>query len=170
MRFNILIASVAALAATACGSGGEAGEADTADDATATAALPSGPAPGLWQITARIPGMPEGVAMPPFETCVTREDFSEMQRGPGQGMPEGVVCSEQSFRRDGDALVGRSVCTMPDGVRTETDTRVTGDLSRRYSMEVATRMTPPPTPSTAETVMTMSAERIGDCPAGSAAE
>jgi hypothetical protein len=171
MRTKILIAGLAALTLAACGSGEEAVDGRKTGEAKAPASAGmDGPRPGLWRITTRAPGMPEGVAMPAFETCVTRQDFSEMQRGPGQEMPEGVQCSEQSFRRDGDAMVGRSVCTMPDGVRAETDTRVTGDLSSRYSMEVTTRMTPAPIPSMAETTMTLTAERIGDCPAGSAAQ
>lgn len=171
MRTSILIAGVAALALAACGSGEEAVDGGKTDEVRAPgSAGMDGPSPGLWRITTRASGMPQGVALPAFETCVTRQDFSEMQRGPGQDMPDGVRCSEQSFRQDGDAMVGRSVCTMPDGVRAETDTRVTGDLSRRYSMEVTTRMTPAPIPSMAETTMTMTAERIGDCPAVSAAQ
>lgn len=171
MRTRILIAGLATLALGACGSGEDAvGGSQTGEAKAPASAGLDGPRPGLWRITTRAPGLPEGVALPAFETCVTRQDFSEMQQGPGQDMPEGVRCSEQSFRRDGDAMVGRSVCTMPDGVRAETDTRVTGDLSSRYSMEVTTRMTPAPIPSMAESVMTMTAERIGDCPATSAAE
>ena len=174
MRITTLtLAGLAGLTLTACGQGDDTSLAAAtgagADSAPAATAM-EGPRPGLWRITARVPGMPEGVAMPPIETCVTRQDFSEMQRGPGQAAPEGVECSEQSFRRDGDAMVGRSVCTLPDGGRAETNTRVTGDLSSRYSMEVTTRMTPAPEPSMAETTMTMTAERIGDCPAGSAAQ
>ena len=170
---TLALAGVAGLVLTACGQGEDTSPATEAaggaDPAPVTAGL-DGPRPGLWRITARVPGMPEGVAMPPFETCVTRQDFSEMQRGPGQERPEDVRCSEQSFRRDGDAMVGRSVCEMPNGGRAETDFRATGDFSSRYSMEVTTRMTPAPAPSMAETTMTMTAERIGDCPAGSAAQ
>lgn len=165
----LTLVGLAGLTLAACGQAGDKAPASGAAPAPASVPM-EGPRPGLWRITAGIPGMPEGVAMPPIETCVTRQDFSEMQRGPGQEAPEGVECSEQSFRRDGDVLVGRSVCTMPDGSRAETDTRVTGDLSSRYSMEVKTRMTPAPAPSMAETTMTMTGERIGDCPAGSAAQ
>ncbi len=170
-RITLGLAGCIALAA--CGQGDDKAPASKADPGGApapAAAAMEGPRPGLWRITTRMPGMPAGVSMPAIETCVTRQDFSEMQRGPGQEAPEGVRCSEQSFRRDGDAMVGHSVCTMPDGGRAETDTRVTGDLSSRYAMEVRTRMTPAPDPSMADTTMTMTAERIGDCPAGSAAQ
>lgn len=60
-------------------------------------------------------------------------------------------------------MVSRSVCTMPNGVRTETETRATGDFNSRYTMMVKSRSTPAPSPSTAETTMTMTAERLGDC-------
>lgn len=170
---RLALAGLIGLSLTACGQGDDKAPASKAavdaGSAPAAAAM-EGPSPGLWRITTQVPGMPAGVAMPAIETCVTQQDFSDMQRGPGQEAPEGVQCSEQSFRRDGDAMVGHSVCDMPDGVRAVTDMRVTGDFSRRYSMEVKTRMTPAPAPSMAETTMTMTAERIGDCPAGSAAQ
>ncbi len=165
--------TLAGLALTACGQGDDttpAAQAPAAAPASQAAAVMEGPRPGLWRVITRAPGLPEGAAMPAIETCVTRQDFSDMQRAPGQDMPDDVRCSEQSFRRDGDAMVGHSVCDMPGGVRTVTDTRVTGDFSRRYSMEVRTRMTPAPTPSMADTTLTMTAERIGDCPAESASQ
>ncbi len=172
MRITFLFAGAAALTLTACGSGGEAGDGKKADEAKAPTAAgpPVGPTPGLWRITTRMAGMPAGVAMPAIETCVTRRDFPDMGRGPGRRAPEGVECGEQTFRRDGDAMVGHSVCEMPGGGQAETDMRVTGDFSRRYTMEVRTRMTPAPAPSMGETTMTMTAERIGDCPAGSVAQ
>lgn len=171
-KITLGLAGCIGLALTACGQGDDkapASKADAGGGSAPAAAGMEGPRPGLWRITTRIPGMPAGVALPAIETCVTRQDFSEMRRGPGQA-PDGVQCTEQRFRRDGDAMVGHSVCNMPDGVRAETDMRVTGDLSRRYSTEVRTRMTPAPDPSMADTTMTMTAERIGDCPPGSAAQ
>lgn len=169
----LTLAGLAGLALAACGQGDDkspATEAEGGPNPVASSMRMDGPRPGLWRITASLPGMPEGITAPTFETCVTRQDFSEMQRGPGQEMPEDVRCSEQSVRREGDAMVGRSVCEMPNGGRAETDFRATGDFSSRYSMEVTTRMTPAPAPSMAETTMSMTAERIGDCPAGSAAQ
>ena len=44
--------------------------------------------------------------------------------------------------------------------------RVTGDFNSRYVTEVTTKMDPAPTPQMAQTKVTMTAERIGDCPAG----
>jgi hypothetical protein len=44
-----------------------------------------------------------------------------------------------------------------------TDTRVTGDFSSNYTMDITSKMDPPPMPNMAEQKMTMTAERIGDC-------
>jgi hypothetical protein len=51
-------------------------------------------------------------------------------------------------------------------MKADSTIRVTGDFNTRYVTEVTTRLTPAPTPQMAETRMTMTAERIGDCPAG----
>jgi len=168
---TITLAGLAALTLTAltlaaCGQGDDKTTGEPADAAPVAAPAPGkmdAPTPGLWRIATRMSGMPEGMATPAVETCMKQESFAEMQRGPDGQMPEGVSCSEQTFRREGDAMVGHSVCDMPNGVRAVSDTRVTGDFASRYTMEVRTRMTPAPAPSMAETTMTMTAERIGDC-------
>lgn len=168
MRTNILFAGVAALALAACGSGGDAADGKKADEATpAAAGLPNGPTPGLWRVTTRISGMPDGMAAPTIETCIREQTF-EMPQDPSS-QTSGMTCDQQTFRREGDAMVGHSVCTSDAGVRTETDMRVSGDFTRRYTMAVTSTTTPAPTPAMATMNMTMTAERLGDCPAGSAA-
>ncbi|MBW8305236.1 MAG: DUF3617 domain-containing protein [Brevundimonas sp.] len=173
MRIIIsLMSGLAALSLAACGQGDEATPADNAAGKTAAASvasgLPAGPTPGLWRIATRISGMPAGMETPAIETCIREAKFeppeTSMQQSPG------MTCDEQSFRREGDAMVGRMVCTSTEGVRTVTDTRITGDFSRSYSMAVTSTMTPAPTPSMAEVSMVVTAERLGDCPAESAAQ
>jgi len=51
------------------------------------------------------------------------------------------------------------------GMKTDSTIRVTGDFNSRYVMEVKTKMDPAPMPSMAETTVTMTGERLGDCPA-----
>ena len=165
MRIVTLASGLFVLSLAACGQGGEDRAADGKAGSAGTmagAATPTGPTPGLWRVTTRMTGMPEGMEAPTVETCIREAKF-EMP----QGTPEspGMTCEQQSFRREGDAMVGHMVCTSPDGVRTVTDTRVTGDYSRNYTMEVKSTMTPAPTPSMAEVSMVMTAERLGDCPA-----
>lgn len=165
MRIStITLAAAAALTLSACGQGGDKTASEPADAVRGATPAPGkmdAPRPGLWRVTTRMSGMPEGMAMPSVETCVKQGSLQDVQ--PGGQMPEGVDCSEPNFRREGNAMVGHSVCTLPKGVRTESDTRVTGDFASRYTMEVKTRTTPAPSPSRAETTMTMTAERIGDC-------
>ena len=169
MRIIPLVSGLAAFSLAACGQGGDASPAGKANDTAGNAAagMPAGPTPGLWRVTTRMSGMPAGMEAPAVETCIREAKFETPR-----GAPEspGMTCEQQSFRREGDAMVGHMVCTSADGMRTETDTRVSGDFTRNYTMEVKSRMTPPPSPEMAEVAMAMTAERLGDCPAASAAE
>lgn len=170
MRIIPLVSGLAAFSLAACGQGGDASPAGKANDTAGNAAaagMPAGPTPGLWRVTTRMSGMPAGMEAPAVETCIREAKFETPR-----GAPEspGMTCEQQSFRREGDAMVGHMVCTSADGMRTETDTRVSGDFTRNYTMEVKSRMTPPPSPEMAEVAMVMTAERLGDCPGASAAE
>lgn len=170
MRIITLVSGLAALSLAACGQDGDASPDGKANDAAkkATAAgLPTGPTPGLWRVTTQMSGMPAGMEAPAIETCIREAKFEAPQGAPGSS---GMTCEQQSFRREGDAMVGHMVCTSAAGVRTETDTRVSGDFTSNYTMEVKSRMTPPPRPEMSEVTMMMTAERLGDCPAASAAE
>ena len=161
MRTMFLISGALALGLAACNQGG--GEAKTdaaAGNAPTAAAVMEGPRPGLWRVSTTMTGMPGGGAVPPVEQCVTEAKFE----APAQNATPGADCTTQDFRREGDAMVGGAVCQM-QGMKTESTIRVTGDFSSRYVMEVRTKMDPAPTPAMAETVMTMTGERIGDCPA-----
>ena len=171
MRIIALVSGLAALSLAACGQGGDGGTSGKADNpakAGAQADMPAGPTPGLWRVTTRMSGMPAGVDTPAIETCI-REGKFEPPAGAAPQAP-GMTCDQASFRREGNAMVSHMVCTTADGVRTVTDTRVTGDYSRNYTMEVKSTMTPAPTPSMAEVSMVMTAERLGDCPAERPAE
>ncbi len=161
MRTMILISGAMALGLAACGQGG--GEAKTDAGTTAepaAAAALDGPRPGLWRVNTVVSGIPGAPAMPPVETCVTQATFEP----PAQSSAPGADCTTQAFRREGDAVVGSSVCQM-QGMKTESAIRITGDFSSNYVMEVRTKMDPAPSPAMAETVMTMTGERLGDCPA-----
>lgn len=161
MRTTILISGALALGLAACGQGGEGKtDAGTRGAAPAAAAALDGPSPGLWRISTTMTGIPGAPAIPPVEQCVTQSTFE----APAQGAAGGADCTTQAFRREGDAVVGGSVCQMA-GIKTESAIRITGDFSSRYVMEVRTKMDPAPTPTMAETVTTMTGERLGDCPA-----
>ncbi|MNS97145.1 hypothetical protein D3C86_1485470 [compost metagenome] len=158
------LASIAVLSAAACSPSGE-GDKPAGGSAKAPAAAPvatamEAPKPGLWRISTEMKGMAGGAAVAPVETCL-KEAKLETPQTPGQAA--GVSCTTQPMKREGDAMVGGSVCEMPGGMKTESAIRVTGDFNSRYVTEVKTKMSPAPTPAMAETTMTMTAERIGDC-------
>jgi hypothetical protein len=169
MRLAITVAT-AALAVAACGPSAPASDtastapaADSAAPAPAAAAAPAvieGPAAGKWRMTMTAMGQ----TMPPTETCVAKQvSLAEAEKMRQQS---GVTCSEQSYRKEGDGWVGHSVCTMTGAgtpMTVTSDTRVTGDLSSKYTIEMTNRMDPAPMPSMAEQKMTIAAERLGDC-------
>ena len=161
MRTMILISGALALGLAACGQdGGEAKTDVGASKAPTAAAVMEGPRPGLWRISTAMTGMPGGAAVAPVEHCVTEARFE----APAQNAIPGADCTTQDYRREGDAMVAGAVCQM-QGMKTESTVRVTGDFSSRYVMEVRTTMDPAPAPGLGETVVTMTGERIGDCPA-----
>ena len=148
---------VAALAA--CGkSENKGGEAvgTVAAPATVAPLEIDGPAPGKWRLTT----MMHGQAMPPVEVCYDHKiSFEEAQAMQKQA---GVTCSENTYRRDGASVVGHSVCMM-DKTKMTTDTRITGDFSSAYTMDITSSMDPAPMPAMAHSEMQIKAERIGDC-------
>ena len=170
MRLAIA-AAAAALGLAACGPSEPASDTATTapatDSAAPTPAAPSaaapaieGPAAGKWRMTMTAMGQ----TMPPTETCIAKqvslEEAEKMQQ------QAGVTCSEQSYRKEGDAWIGHSVCTMTSAgtpMKVTSDSRVTGDLSSKYTIEMTNRMDPAPMPSMAEQKMTIAAERLGDC-------
>ena len=167
MRIVTLVSGLA-LTLAACGQGDSRPPGEPSRPApVAAAGMPSGPTPGLWRVTTRMSGMPAGMEAPAVETCIREAKFEAPQGAPESS---GMTCEQQDFRREGDAMVGHMVCTSSDGVRTETDTRVSGDFTRNYTMELKSRSTPAPSPGMAEVTMVMTARRLGDCPAESAAQ
>jgi hypothetical protein len=170
MRLALTIAALTALGLAACDSKPAADGATASDPAAATtpaapaataaAAGIEGPAAGKWRMTMTTMGQ----TMPASELCYEKQvSFAEAEKMQQQA---GVTCSEQSYRRDGDAFVGHSVCTMDAGgapVKVTTETRVTGDFSSKYTIDMTSKMDPPPMPSMTEQKISIVSERIGDC-------
>jgi hypothetical protein len=166
-----IAAAAATLGLAACGPSEPAPDtastatpaADSAAPAPAASATPpaiEGPAAGKWRMTVTAMGQ----AMPPTEVCyakqVSLEEAEKMQQA------SGITCSEQSYRKDGDAWTGHSVCTMQGAgapIEVTQDSRVSGDFSSKYTIDLTSKMDPPPMPSMAEQKMSITAERLGDC-------
>jgi hypothetical protein len=161
-----VVASVMVVAClSACSPKTETASADGATPAVTPAApaevvappeLVDGPAAGKWKITTAMAGQ----TMPSQEICYHKQvSFAEAQEMQQQA---GVTCTEQSYKREGGVMVGHSVCTA-NGTKMTTDMRVTGDMNTKYTMDMTTSMDPPPMPSMAETKMSITMERLGDC-------
>ena len=162
MRIALSLALVAVLAA-ACSKKEEAAKAPEAA-APAAPAAPAlaaadleGPKPGKWKMTTNLSAAPKPVTV---ETCVAQTSFKDMDAAKQKA---GVTCTEQSYRREGADIVGRSVCTIQGGMKVITDSRISGDFTSRYTVDAKTVMDPAPTPAMKETTMKVTAERLGDC-------
>jgi hypothetical protein len=172
MRLSLTLAALAALGLAACDSKPAAdGAATTGDSSAAAPAGPAAPEPaasaalaadmegpsaGKWRVTISSEGMP----VMPNEVCYkAKTTLAEAEQAQRQA---GVTCSEQSYRREGDAIVSHSVCTV-QGMKMTTDMRVTGDFNAKYTMDMTTTMDPAPAPGMGTTKMSIVSERIGDC-------
>ena len=165
MRFaNIgCVAVIGILGLAACSNNAEApaGEAGTgAKGGDSAPAMLEGPKPGKWRITTAMTGMPGGVAIPPTEICVTE---AVLEAPVGAGQTEGAECSVTPYSREGDVTVATSTCKMAGNMTATSAVRIIGDFNSRYVTEVTTKMDPAPAPNMAETKMTITSERIGDC-------
>jgi len=153
------------LGLSACGNNDSKTEAPAGEGAknvpgSVEAALDA-PRPGLWRVTTAMEGAPGGAAIPPQEVCVTEAKLEP----PANTQQPGADCTTQAFARQGDAMVAATSCTLPGDMKMDSTIRVTGDFNSRYVTEVTTKLNPAPTPQMAQTKVTMTAERIGDCPA-----
>lgn len=166
MRSAIIggVAVACLLGLSACGNNNKAESpaASGAETASMAPATLDAPKPGLWRVSTAMEGMPGGAAIAPQEVCIKEAKLE----APANTQQPGADCTTQPFARQGDAMVATSTCTLPGNMKADSTIRVTGDFNSRYVTEVTTKMDPAPTPQMAQTKVTMTAERIGDCPAG----
>ena len=165
MRSAIIggVAVACLLGLSACGNNNKAEgpAAEGAETASTAPATLDAPKPGLWRVSTAMEGMPGGAAMAPQDVCIKEAKLE----APANAQQPGADCTTQPFARQGDAMVATSTCALPGNMKADSTIRVTGDFNSRYVTEVTTRMDPAPTPQMAQTKVTMTAERIGDCPA-----
>lgn len=166
MRSAIIggVAVACLLGLSACGNNNKAeGPAAEGGETASTApATLDAPKPGLWRVSTAMEGMPGGASVPAQDVCIKDAKLE----APASAQQPGADCTTQPFARQGDAMVATSSCTLPGNMKADSTIRVTGDFNSRYVTEVTTKMDPAPTPQMAQTKVTMTAERIGDCPAG----
>ncbi|HEV7693113.1 MAG TPA: DUF3617 family protein [Hyphomonadaceae bacterium] len=171
----IALMGLAVSGLAACGPGAPATDGATPaataapESAAAPAAAPAsqgeGPAAGKWKMTTTAMGQ----AMPPSEVCYEKQiSFEELDKQQKQQQPQqpNVTCTEQVYKKEGDAQVSHSVCTaeiLGKPMTMTTDVRATGDFKTRYTMDMTVKMDPPPMKGMEEQKMTVVAERLGDC-------
>lgn len=165
MRFAIAgsVAFIGVLGLAACSNNADApaGKTEAAKGGDAAPAMLEGPKPGKWRITTAMEGMPGGAAIAPTEICVTQAVLEAP--GGANAQAQGADCTVTPYKREGDATVATSTCKLPGNMTTTSAVRITGDFNSRYVTEVTTKMDPAPAPNLAETKMTITSERIGDC-------
>jgi hypothetical protein len=166
MRSAIIggVAVACLLGLSACGNNNKAEgpAAEGAETASTAPATLDAPKPGLWRVSTAMEDMPGGASVPAQDVCIKDAKLE----APASAQQPGADCTTQPFARQGDAMVATSSCTLPGNMKADSTIRVTGDFNSRYVTEVTTKMDPAPTPQMAQTKVTMTAERIGDCPAG----
>ena len=161
------VMTVSLLALAACGKkDGEAEKAaapaapaaeSPADPSDSIQGLPR-PKTGNWKIQPTMAGM----QLPATTVCYTEEIVSSDKWAQGIREDSGVECSEQRTRMEGGAVVSHSVCTV-EGRTMTTDVRAEGDFQSRYTTTMTTTTEPLPPGMKNPTVMTVTAERVGDC-------
>jgi hypothetical protein len=167
MKFAF-VAAASALLLAACGgadtpaitaetpAAGETPAGPAAAPETAMTTGLTGPSAGKWRSTITSAGM----TMPPSEICYEKQ----MSMDEAQAIQEsaGVECSVNTHNATANGLTGHSVCKMGDMTITS-DTKVVGDFTSAYTMEITSSMDPAPPGAPNPSVTTVKMERLGDC-------
>jgi len=179
MKMPLVASAIALMGFAVCGLAACSPGTPATDGATPTAAAPEttaapaaapasqgeGPAAGKWRLTTTAMGQ----AMPPSEVCYEKQmSFEEIDKQQKQQQPQqpNVTCSEQVYKKEGDAQVSHSVCTaeiLGKPMTITTDARATGDFKTKYTMDMTVKMDPPPMKGMEEQKMSVLAERLGEC-------
>jgi hypothetical protein len=166
--------AAALLTLVACNKPTEQAAANGAAAEQPAAPVVAGPVPqpvlkaGFWEnsMTSSMMGGVTNVMRICYDEAMAREAALTGRRGPGSGDADNC---QQSFNRqlDGSYKVA-SVCETPRG-KTTTEGVIRGDFANAYTAEMIMKMEGGP-PEMAEGMKTsLSAKRLGDCPADFAA-
>jgi hypothetical protein len=93
--------------------------------------------PGLWELRMHSPDMPQPMVM---QQCID-EKTDDLVQSRAKAMAE-QKCSKQTVRREGDKVIGESVCSV-DGSTITTTAVLTGDLAKSYRSEITMTFSPP---------------------------
>jgi hypothetical protein len=114
---------------------------------------------GLWEMKVSSPQMKGGHAM---QQCVDQKSDDLMKQDrPGM---EKMSCSKNSVRKDGDKIVGESVCKM-DGSTVTTRSVITGQFDSAYKADIKSTFDPP-MHGMKESATVVEAKWLGPCKPG----
>jgi len=158
----VLIVALAGTVAAGCGKSSD--EAASGDKAGPGAAKPVSlesmhPSPGLWEMAVKVAGMPAGVT-PVSKVCYD-ESVAKEAGVSGPQASEYAKCDQKIDRISGGFEV-TATCPGPDGKPTTVTSRVTGDLSKAYTVRITQPAGGPGAPGGS---VEIDAKRLGDCPA-----
>ncbi len=118
---------------------------------------------GLWGMTMHTAGMPGGGMQ--SQQCIDAKTDAQMQSRAMSGDPK-ERCTQKSLQRIAGGVEIEAECTSPEG-RTLVHSRATGDFGKNYTMD--TKITfDPPRDGMGGTSVKISAQYLGECPAGMA--
>ena len=117
--------------------------------------------PGYWEQTMTMAG-PKGMTMK-SQFC-TDANVEKSISAFGQSA-SASACSKNVIRKTPTGYAFESTCKTGNTVSNSSGTAV-GDFSKGYTINMVSKMTPPPAPGMGETKMTIAAKWLGPCPAG----
>ena len=107
----------------------------TAAGASAASFEPPKRKSGLWETKVSSPQVPRGQVM---QQCIDQKTDDVMRKEQESQMS----CSKKDMRREGDRIVGDSVCKV-EGTTVTTHTVITGNFDTSYKAEVKSTYNPP---------------------------
>jgi hypothetical protein len=129
----------------------------TAAGASAASFEPPKRKSGLWETKVSDQRMPRGQVM---QQCIDQKTDDVMRKEQESQMS----CSKKDMRREGDRIVGDSVCKV-QGTTVTTHTVITGNFETNYKAEVKSTYNPPVN-GMRESSSTVEGRFLGACLAG----
>ncbi|HKA34766.1 MAG TPA: DUF3617 family protein [Candidatus Binatia bacterium] len=129
----------------------------TAAGASAATFEPPKRKSGLWETKVSNAQVPRGQTM---QQCIDQKTDDMMRKEQESHMS----CSKKDMRREGDRIVGDSVCKI-EGTTVTTHTVITGNFDTNYKAEVKSTYNPPVN-GQRESSSTVEGKYLGACLAG----
>ena len=117
---------------------------------------------GLWDMTMTRDNAPPGAGTGKMQMCID-EKVDDLTKQMGESAAR-EMCSKTDFRREGDKIVGDSVCKIDQSTMT-THMVLTGKFDSEYQADMQTRFNPPMM-GMAQTHSVIKGRWVGPCKPG----